>query len=84
MSLDRRMESHGKTVYIYAKVPRLSRWFGTQHWCKLLYANKGTVNGSLWDFTESKVYQSWVEEGGLFRGMKESHTIPLSVIYRWS
>lgn len=65
-------------------VPRLSRWFGTPHWCKLLYANKGTVNGTLWDFTDGKVYQSWFEEGGLFRGMKESHTIPLSVIYRWS
>lgn len=59
--------------------PRLSRLFGTPNLCKLLYANKVTVNGTLRDFTDGKVYQSWFEEGGVFHGRKESHTIPLSL-----
>lgn len=44
-----------------------------------MYAKKVTVNGTLRDFTDGKVYQSWFEEGGVFHGMKESHTIPLSL-----
>ncbi|XP_062612111.1 uncharacterized protein LOC134273911 [Saccostrea cucullata] len=59
--------------------PRLSRWFGTTNLCKLLYANRLSVNGTVKDFTDGKLYSSWFQPGGVFEGVPESLAIPLSL-----
>lgn len=47
--------------------------------CQLLYADKISINGTLTDFTDGDLYESWFREGGVFENMKEEHCVSLSL-----
>lgn len=59
--------------------PRLARWFGTFNLCKLLYAEKISVRGTLTDFVDGSLYNSWFQTGGVFEATEEPLCVPLSL-----
>ncbi|VDI64678.1 Hypothetical predicted protein [Mytilus galloprovincialis] len=59
--------------------PRLSRIFGSDNICKILYSRQDLCNGKLTDITDGKIYKSWYEDGGVFQDMEESCTVPLAL-----
>ncbi|CAG2219411.1 unnamed protein product [Mytilus edulis] len=59
--------------------PRLSRIFGSDNICKILYSRQDLCNGKLTDITDGKIYKSWCEDGGVFQNMEESCTVPLAL-----
>lgn len=64
--------------------PRLSRWFGTENLCKLIYEKTLTVSRSennevIRDFTDSEQFHSWFKAGQVFENLGKNSCVPLSL-----
>ncbi|CAC5389462.1 unnamed protein product [Mytilus coruscus] len=68
-----------KTFTYMPMGPRLSRIFGSDNICKILYSRQDLYYGKLTDIVDGKIYKSWYEDGGVFQNMEESCTVPLAL-----
>lgn len=73
----RRLNGCVRKSFTYMPIgPRLARWFGTSNLCQLLYADKISINGTLTDFTDGDLYESWFREGGVLKIWKKNIVFP--------
>lgn len=81
----RKENGKSRKMFTYMPIgPRLSRWFGTENLCKLIYEKTLTVSRSennevIRDFTDSEQFQSWFKAGQVFENLGENSCVPLSL-----
>lgn len=88
----RKENGKSRKMFTYMPIgPRLSRWFGTENLCKLIYEKTLTVSRSennevIRDFTDSEQFHSWFKAGQVFEnlGKKLKQLCAFIIVYRWS
>lgn len=81
----RKENGKSRKMFTYMPIgPRLSRWFGTENLCKLIYEKTLTVSRSennevIRDFTDSEQFHSWFKAGQVFENLGKNSCVPLSL-----